>query len=165
MASKNYTDESTITINDINDPPIEIANKTQTGNWTAADVFGAINKVIKAIIARFATLISEVDEKLNSYKEGCYGRWDVADEGENIEKGIKEYSLGKNCTHGVVRVVLGSSSAAYLVGQQTHSCIISGNTTVNNIGVSFLNSNTIRLSFNSAITVPTNGLFVEYELY
>lgn len=52
----NYTDKDSITIDDINNTPIS------TGyNYTFGSVFGALNKIIKAIINKFKSIDSEVD--------------------------------------------------------------------------------------------------------
>lgn len=56
MATTNYTDQDSITIDDINSTPIA------TGyNYTFGSVFGAINKIIKAIVNKFKSVDTDIE--------------------------------------------------------------------------------------------------------
>ena len=70
MATVNYTDQESITIDDINATPIS------TGyNYTFGNVFGALNNIIKAIINKF----SEISNEISTFRKGKTGAasWNI----------------------------------------------------------------------------------------
>ena len=101
MSSVNYTEEDEITIDDIKDTPIS------TGyGYTFGTVFGALNKIIKAIVKKFKS----VDDEMNILHNGKTGdyKWDIslngADSKENTST-IKEIIVdsSRRFTHGYIK--------------------------------------------------------------
>lgn len=110
----NYTDKDSITIDDINNTPITVGH-----DYTFGNVFGALNKIIKAIINKF----KNVDSEIITLHQGKIGSasWSInVTPGQTVSKTITVDS-SNYFTHGYIytRRNIDSNTAGYTLNHIT----------------------------------------------
>lgn len=147
----NYTDQENISIDDINDTPISTGH-----GHTFGSVFGALNKIIKAIINKF----KNVDSEIITLHQGITGSasWSI----DNVKPGetaIKIITVDPNhyFTHGYIYI--NTQKSIYHI-TKSHSMILE------NYYGDVLNPDDSRHHYGHAdisfaITHENNGTFIK----